>query len=531
MCRHVVCDGKKCLYCPHGTIWEEADELDLGKAIRYRFKVNPVVLRGQLLTSCSEKQLWELCYPLASLPATLDAINKRGLDRYRTTWQKVNTERLYHFLGVVLAMVCWGPVKPKRKYWGKGDTKTEIRPAPNFGARYGMSLKAWERIWVNFALSLPDTHAIREDNYAEFRQFLNAFNEQRQTNFAASTVLTVDESSSQWTGELERKGRLDGVPNITFNPTKPHPVAIEAKTMVDGETGIVLQAEIMEGKVSMPKKEFWEQYGPTTALLLRLTKPYWGTQRHVLGDAWFSSVRSALALAERGLKYTGSIKHAHSQFPKDYFIKTMEGEERGTTKVLAWNAFVQTSHGLSCTKVAAVGWRDQNTKTFVTTTGSTSRGRNQQRKWKKIEGTGPTRKSVPYSREIPQTKFIEAYWDHFGLVDRHNHFRHSGLDLETILGTKHWVRRLWSSFFAMSVVDAHLLHQWVHGGKRRTLRSFVSRLARQLIDTENIEMDTDDSELESDDTDDEDLTTSHGLRKMVNRRLIVIDSLFVLSYF
>ena len=51
-------------------------------------------------------------------------------------------------------------------------------------------------------------------------------------------------------------------------------------------------------------------------MVLRLTKRWAGSGRVVIGDAWFGSYRTAVALLQQGLFFVGNVKNAHKRFPK-----------------------------------------------------------------------------------------------------------------------------------------------------------------------------------------------------------------------
>ena len=131
----------------------------------------------------------------------------------------------------------------------------------------------------------------------------------------------------------------------------------------------------------------------------------------------------------------------------------------------------------------------------VATTGSTAAGRPHERKRFRTSGDTVDAKEELFIRKIEQTQFTEPYWAHCGLVDRHNHLRHSGLDLETILGTHNWIARLWTTFFAFSIVDAFLLHAFVHktdpDEHAETLSVFIGQLSYMLIHNEELPQELD----------------------------------------
>ena len=106
--------------------------------------------------------------------------------------------------------------------------------------------------------------------------------------WSPGTYLVPDESMVFWVG--------GGAPHLTLIPRKPTPLGIMMKTLVCGQTGIMLNAEISEAKEVMEKKEYYSEWGATTATTLRLAKPYFGRKKVVIADSWFGSVRTAFAL-------------------------------------------------------------------------------------------------------------------------------------------------------------------------------------------------------------------------------------------
>ncbi len=60
----------------------------------------------------------------------------------------------------------------------------------------------------------------------------------------------------------------------------------------------------------MQKKAYSAQFGATTACTLRLVEAagLMGSTRVVIGDSWFSSVKTALQLRNRGVYFIGKVK-------------------------------------------------------------------------------------------------------------------------------------------------------------------------------------------------------------------------------
>ena len=89
---------------------------------------------------------------------------------------------------------------------------------------------------------------------------------------------------------------------ITFIYNKQaRPIRNEFKNMSDGQSNIVLNLKLYEGKDIMSQKQHVDEYGATTATVLRLTKLIYGTGRIIVADSWFGSVKSAMALQNVGL--------------------------------------------------------------------------------------------------------------------------------------------------------------------------------------------------------------------------------------
>eukprot|EP00731_Ephydatia_muelleri_P023094 Em0015g677a len=76
------------------------------------------------------------------------------------------------------------------------------------------------------------------------------------------------------------------------------------KSLACGETGILLKLDIMEGKEANQRKDFAQLY-----------------------DSAFSSVKTLLALQERGLHFMGMVKTAHKEYPLAYLKPWALGHE------------------------------------------------------------------------------------------------------------------------------------------------------------------------------------------------------------
>ena len=129
-----------------------------------------------------------------------------------------------------------------------------------------------------------------------------------QKKFQCGLELTIDETMIFWVGISEGK--------LMFLPRKPTPLGIMLKTLVDTATGVLVNAEIVEGAERDALKEYNVEWGKSTGCTLRLSKPWHGKARIIIGDSWFGSYRSAVALLKHGLFMVANVKTGHKHFPK-----------------------------------------------------------------------------------------------------------------------------------------------------------------------------------------------------------------------
>lgn len=93
--------------------------------------------------------------------------------------------------------------------------------------------------------------------------------------------MCCDESMIFWRG--------GGEVHVTYMPRKPTQYGVELKTMCCSESGVLLNAEMAEGKEEDAKKGYRDQVGQSTAVTLRMCKPYAGSGRIVIADSFFGS--------------------------------------------------------------------------------------------------------------------------------------------------------------------------------------------------------------------------------------------------
>jgi len=176
---------------------------------------------------------------------------------------------------------------------------------------------------------------------------------------------------------MENQFAADGMPGKVSIKRKPKGIGIEVKAIADASSNIIMNIEIQEGKELMKNKEYCKQYGAGTSQCLRMTSNWINTLRILVGDAAFGSVKTLKTLKLlRGLYFIGSVKTAHTGFPKDYFITWYNKLDlmvnRGEHILLKSNHMADDEDDED---IYAIGWADKKCFAFVSNVGVTNTGK------------------------------------------------------------------------------------------------------------------------------------------------------------
>ena len=260
----------------------------------------------------------EIDYFFAFLPydyiknEMIPATNLYGKNFF-ASFKQMTIDDFIHVMGMLYSMEVY-QLPVRRMYWN--TEPIGIFPAMDFGRV--MSRSRFEEILRCLQFS---SH---KDKDEQILCFLEAVNEIFKEAFSPGDTLCLDESMVK----SYHKG-LKGKMKII---RKPRPIGNEFKNMSDSRTNIVNHLELYEGKEYMASKKYVGEYGATTATVLRLTQAYHGSGRIIVGDSWFGSVKTAVALSKVGLYCNMMVKTAHKNFPRDLLNETQLA--RGE-----WNAY------------------------------------------------------------------------------------------------------------------------------------------------------------------------------------------------
>eukprot|EP00873_Tetraselmis_striata_P044316 jgi/Tetstr1/464580/TSEL_009336.t1 len=261
------------------------------------------------------------------------------------------------FLAVLLAMTIHSTVSLE-ELWDNPAVPS-IKALPT---RYGFAAlmtqrrfnewRAYFRFWGHPG-DLPDSQ------YSETCQdWVEALNDNWYNMFAPSTILCLDETVFQWI-------TLCGNLHLTWLPNKPHPMGWMLKTLACAMTGCIIRMELSLRKQLMALKPLASTYKATVAVTLRLTDPWWHTQRILVADSWFGSVATALELYARGIYSVMAVRMGHAGYPKQRLISAVAGA-RFNFASLQKEHDVPGKHGERC-MVYASAWQDTQPMLLVHT--------------------------------------------------------------------------------------------------------------------------------------------------------------------
>jgi hypothetical protein len=108
--------------------------------------------------------------------------------------------------------------------------------------------------------------------------------------------------------------------HITWLPRKPTPLGFLLWTAVDATAGVLLNAEICEGKNIDSKKPYYETLGHKAAVTRRMMEPFSNDGVTAVCDAWFGSVKAAVTLSQIGVFSVLNVKTNTKGFIKDKLL-------------------------------------------------------------------------------------------------------------------------------------------------------------------------------------------------------------------
>ncbi|CAG5033168.1 unnamed protein product [Parnassius apollo] len=274
-----------------------------------------------------------------------------------------------------------------------------------------MSRQRFEIILVALRFTQP-SGLDDSDKWRNTRTLIIMVNDKLKDTIRPGAKTTVDESMFAWYG----RGAYfkDGMPPVMKIKRKPKGVGCEVKTACNSNTKIMMRLEINESKEAISTKKWQREFGAGTATTLRLTEPWRGSGKVIVGDSWFASVKTAVELFKVGLYFIGLVKTAHS-----FYLVSDMAAECATHK----GASVVSKTEKDSVQLIACAWNDKKTPTFVSTCETILPSLPSRKRCYDDEGN-------LFFREVARPKLVQQYFDGAAAIDIHNNIRQDGLALE-----------------------------------------------------------------------------------------------------
>ena len=149
-------------------------------------------------------------------------------------------------------------------------------------------------------------------------------------------------------------------------------------------------------------------------------------------------------------------------------LKGLEVNERGEPRYMA----------MMDDNIFAIMWVDRERGYFV---GNEPQYRI---RWRQLEDVETNAEPERQELKVISPVMVQTYYDGANAIDCHNRQRQDDLEMERIIKTKSWDKRVGMSIFAMVVVDTCNFHQSCSNDVDDSPHSFYTALAGEMIDND-----------------------------------------------
>jgi Transposase IS4 len=264
----------------------------------------------------------------------------------KNPWKTLEIHELYHFFGCLIKLGLWK--HPPRTYsWSSGGVLSQVP----------LSKNRFESILSNFHFKDRGLNPIQGNWWDKLEPIFSILRQKSSFYWIPSTNLTVDEIMLKFEGRTAQK--------ITI-PGKPIPTGF--KIFALGDSGYTYNWEctrpgLAEGvltekkriSVFIPNSTTFTLLNPTQSVVIRLISCLSiyiqnGLSFHLFLDNLFVCWKSAMALKERGIAVTGTVRKGASGYPPR--LLQLKKVNRG----LVWGALQASIIGGICCWL----WQDSN---------------------------------------------------------------------------------------------------------------------------------------------------------------------------
>lgn len=229
------------------------------------------------------------------LEETVTYINGKGSQKYQGGWGYLTKGEYLRWMGIWFQMMAEPRDGGRRAYW-----KTEV-PYESFScSQYSLAGVMSERRFdaIKSVFAMPPGPA--DDKFRKVRRFIESWNLHMAEVYTPSYQLVEDESMLFWSGR--------NMPGFIYIPRKPKATGLEMKSIACAESQVLLRVDMQEGATAMGEKQYVSEWGKSAACQLRLTQPWHGTKRIIIGDSWFGCMNAVAAFCAHGLHFILNFK-------------------------------------------------------------------------------------------------------------------------------------------------------------------------------------------------------------------------------
>ena len=386
-------------------------------------------------------------------------INQR-LDGKKRETRKTSRGEIVRYL-CTMGAIALRPGTSLKKMWQQVRGPKDIFPPPGLGS-YGLSKNRFEVLTklMGECYPLNETGLDPNDPWRHSRMFVDSYNSHMAEVFSPGWNVGPDESMSAWTGAQGDK--LNEIPHAMFVERKPEPLGCELEDVADAQCGCIFKLEINEGAVAMAEKEYYDEYGATTACNLRLSKELHNSERAWGGDSWFMSVTDVEVLLDHGLYGYGDVKTKTSRYP------TKELQELVGPNAGDWAVMTTTVAGGK--KIYAIGHRRGGTvHTYISSHGLSVLGKPQAHK-EDVAALGVR------AQPRPCPKVLNDWTAQQPQIDKRNRERQRMLAMEKRFLTFSFPFRLFTTVLGMTFTTASCFYDFFYETYDGTFLDFVHEL-------------------------------------------------------
>lgn len=460
-----------------GQLWRKRDPHFVSTDLREQARMKPTLNKGGLVLD-GISALFTFLLPPKWITLILEHTNPL-LNEHDAVNAKLSEGELLRFMGYMLSLSIHSGI-PLGKMWSRTPLPDSTATPPHMG-RFGMSHNRFMKIKSVLRTGPSDDASFQANDWCFCEPLLDAFNEHMQNQIIPGWLLGADESISAWRGKAG-KGDITKCPHLMFVKRKPEPLGAEFKNIGDALSGMILNMEITKGKAELIKPKFWsKENGATAATTMRLSEPWFGSNRVVAGDSWFASVRTAELLAQNGMYFIGDVKTGTRRFPLE-LLKEATHEDNGSWAV--FTSELQLGGDRTIPVYSVSHRRGQSLHGFVATCGTTLPGKGHNAYFEDDEErTMAETVEHEIARKCPRV--LNDFTLAQPTIDRHNRYRQHILAMEKRFITNSFTFRFFTTMLGMLAVNAFFAHRYFNNALAE-FKIEIDKLALALINNPKI---------------------------------------------